>query len=214
MQIAAALTRDGYVQFDSSPHASTVSVAQQIGTPENLSGFRLVQILTPKPSSDAAPNTYTGIYRTSAFPHHTDLAHWSIPPRFILLRCRQPSPAVQTTVLQFHDVLEDESESTLAQAHFRQRRKLAGRFSILKLRQGAIHRWDESFLVPDNEAGAALFGRVRERLSRANPTRVPLHSPGTCLLIDNWRMLHGREPVPLTEANRCLERIYLKAINV
>jgi len=39
--------------------------------------------------------------------------------------------------------------------------------------------------------------------------RVTLTSPGDTLVIDNWRMLHGRSAVPRDGLQRHVERAYL-----
>jgi alpha-ketoglutarate-dependent taurine dioxygenase len=41
---------------------------------------------------------------------------------------------------------------------------------------------------------------------------VYLSQPGDTLIIDNWRMLHGRSAVQQSEKDRLLERAYLSDI--
>ena len=209
---AEEVNRAGFSAFHSPPDETTISVAHRIGKPAHLSGFRIVQTLMPKAAQAAPPNTYSGIYGVNEFPFHSDLAHWSIPPRFLLLRCRRPSESAHTKLLKFDSILAQEPEEPLSLAHFRQRRRLEGRMSILKLKQGLIHRWDERFLVPYNEFARDLFTSVARRLSLSAPVSVALPIPGACLLIDNWRMLHGRTAIDPGEMDRCLERVYLEGL--
>jgi hypothetical protein len=65
--------------------ASTVDVANEIGHTITPWEGGLIQELVPR--ATAPPNTYSGIYGIDRFPFHTDLAHWRLPPRYLLLRC-------------------------------------------------------------------------------------------------------------------------------
>ena len=39
--------------------------------------------------------------------------------------------------------------------------------------------------------------------------QVALETPGDTILIDNWRMLHGRAPVQPEACERLIERVFL-----
>ncbi|WP_189666890.1 TauD/TfdA family dioxygenase [Pseudomonas amygdali] len=41
---------------------------------------------------------------------------------------------------------------------------------------------------------------------------VCLCNPGDTLIVDNWRMLHGRSAVPTSAMRRQLERIYISEL--
>lgn len=74
-------------------------------------------------------------------------------------------------------------------------------------------RWDSLFLVPMNEA-AKRVNRFMASYSWDNKclNYVYLSQPGDTLIIDNWRMLHGRSAVQQSEKDRLLERAYLSDI--
>jgi alpha-ketoglutarate-dependent taurine dioxygenase len=36
---------------------------------------------------------------------------------------------------------------------------------------------------------------------------------GDTLLIDNWRMLHARSPIPMGRGDRCIQRVYLGGLS-
>jgi len=74
-------------------------------------------------------------------------------------------------------------------------------------------RWDPLFLIPMN--GAAQ--RVAEAMSNGiadsmHKLAFTLSHPGDTLIVDNWRIMHGRGSVPPTSMNRWLERVYLTEI--
>lgn len=73
-----------------------------------------------------------------------------------------------------------------------------------------LFRWDELFLEPKNRAAFEARQLMLDCAQRLKPVSIALDRPGRTLLIDNWHALHGRSRVPLSEAGRRLERIYLE----
>nr|WP_281066390.1 TauD/TfdA family dioxygenase [Xanthobacter flavus] len=41
---------------------------------------------------------------------------------------------------------------------------------------------------------------------------IALAHPGDTLIIDNWRMLHARSPIPPGREDRSIQRVYLGAL--
>ena len=74
-------------------------------------------------------------------------------------------------------------------------------------------RWDSLFLVPMNET-ARLVAEVVSAInsSQSELISISLVDCGDTLIVDNWRFLHGRSKVLLSEMGRKLERIYLLEI--
>ena len=79
---------------------------------------------------------------------------------------------------------------------------------------GDIFRWDSVFLRPLNNAAQELAALMQQARWHEAAEQVPLCRPGDTLLIDNWRMLHGRSPVPTHSKSRLLERVYLSEISL
>src|SRR5438105_6148313 len=75
------------------PDVSTLEFAQMLGAVVDLetllpgSKITTVQALRPRHIQEATRNRYSGHYGFGEFPLHTDIAHWGIPPRYLLLRC-------------------------------------------------------------------------------------------------------------------------------
>jgi hypothetical protein len=94
------------------------------------------------------------------------------------------------------------------------RRPLKGTLPLLPLfRQQRVSRapllrWDERFIVPASDLGKIGMTLVREVLDDTPRTAIILASPGDTLLIDNWRMLHGRSAVNSDCVDRVVERGY------
>jgi L-asparagine oxygenase len=192
-----------------------VAVATELGQPIAPWEGRLVQELVPRAS--APPNSYSGIYGFGRFPFHTDLAHWRLPPPYLLLRCVTGYTDVPTLLLDGHALIESVTIDILTRAVFKPRRPRDGELTLLRLCEstdtGHRLRWDEKFLKPASKIGELADQRVREYLTDRWPLFIALTRPGDLLLIDNWRMLHARSPIPLGREDRKIERIYLEGLH-
>jgi hypothetical protein len=197
------------------PGIGTAAVANALGKPLTPWEGGLVQDLVPR--SIAPPNTYSGIYGLERFPFHTDLAHWRSPPRYLLLRCLTGYQEVSTHLLDGYSVIEAVTPNILTRAVFRPRRPRNGELALLRLcahtDEGYCFRWDEVFLRPASRIGDIAAGRVREEIHKNEQLSIALVNAGDTLLIDNWRMLHSRSPIPIEIRDRKIQRIYLEKLN-
>src|SRR5216684_7723876 len=88
------LAENGFaLRRELTPTRSTMEVATALGRVVDVrqvlpaSGIPTVQSLRPRDSNEVSRNQYSGHYGLGEFPLHSDLAHWTIPPRYFLLRC-------------------------------------------------------------------------------------------------------------------------------
>ena len=197
--------------------ASAIEAASLLGCVDPVEGLDPVQTLVPRSRARAAPNTYSGIFGESEFPLHTDLAHWALPPRFLVLRCLFGSTSVGTRVLDGRELLDHFGASTLRRALVHPRRPMRNGKQLLRLLQCTDNsefclRWDSVYLQPASKCGADVFNRIRAFLRDPSVAEVTLANPGDTLVLDNWRCLHGRSGVPQTALDRYIERVYLKGL--
>ena len=86
--ITTALNLYGFVIISGHlPELSGLPAFSELGKVVKLPGVAEVQVLTPRHEATTSPNTYSGNFGIHAFPLHTDLAHWFLPPRYLALRC-------------------------------------------------------------------------------------------------------------------------------
>lgn len=175
-------------------------------------------LLMPHEKSASTPNTYSGNYGLGAFPLHTDLAHWRKPPRYLILRCKVAAPDVATTLLDGKTIVATCGETVLSRALVRPRRPIQGSIPLLRLYQPTegkfgMLRWDQMFIKPSSKNGTLGFNLVMDVIAREQVDNVYFNDPGDTLIIDNWRMLHGRSSVPKGSEGRVIERIYLEELN-
>lgn len=192
----------------------TVEVASDFGDPLTPWEGGLVQTLVPR--EDAAPNTYSGNFGLGSFSFHTDLAHWRRPPRYLLLRCQVGYDDVPTLLFDGRALIDAVSRDTLTRAIFKPRRPRDGTLALLHLFESAdgadLLRWDEIFLRPASRIGDAADTQIRDWLAKSVPLSIALAHPGDTLIIDNWRMLHARSPIPPGREDRSIQRVYLGAL--
>lgn len=178
--------------------AHTARVAAHLGEPIMPWDGATVQHLVPRKTS--TPNTYSGIFGLGRFPFHTDLAHWRLPPRYVLLRCVKGYADVPTLLLDGRSIVDAMKPNIMRRAIVRPRRPLSGEIRMVRLlhseTEGVLLRWDEVFLKPASKIGELAFCEIREHLESAAPTLVAMSDAGDTLIIDNWRMLHSRPAIP------------------
>jgi len=206
------------------PEATTMDVASALGKVLDIQGLLpssripTVQSLRPREASAVRDNQYSGVHGLGAFPLHTDLAHWAIPPRYFVLRCIVPAENVGTLVLPWSAVIPELGSIDMRKAVFTARKKRAGCSGLVRaLSRHAgtdIRRWDSIFLRPLNQPAHALDHLLREERWTRAAKRIPLRQAGDTILVDNWRILHGRDRVPVESTGRLLERAYLSELLV
>ena len=212
------LAVDGFAVINGRlPEISGVAAFSGLGSVVRLPGVTEVQVLTPRHTDHAPPNTYSGNFGVQAFPLHTDLAHWFLPPRYFALRCVIGSKLVSTSVVDVKDLISAVGRRTLIRALVRPRRPLKRDRPLLRLLRrfadsSELFRWDGLFVVPATSQSQAICETVSNGLASIEPVEVLLENPGDTLILDNWRMLHGRSQVSTGDELRQIERAYLGAI--
>jgi L-asparagine oxygenase len=213
------ISSDGYSYLPSyRPELSSYDAFLSLGAIDELQGFSNVQILRPKQKYAAEPNTYSGNFGVDAFPMHTDLAHWMLPPRYVALRAVFGSADVVTRLFDGKRLIEALGSERLARALVQPRRPVNGNKQLLRLLQSqredgsSIVRWDSIYLQPATSNSETIYADIRAYLEKIAPIEITLLNPGDTLVIDNWRMLHGRSDCPDSAERRIIERAYLRKL--
>jgi L-asparagine oxygenase len=214
---------DGFVLGKSvAPELSTVELAQQLGRVVSIgellpySAIPKVQSLKPRSTAEGNQSQYSGNYGFCAFPLHTDLAHWAVPPRYLLMRCIVGSTDVFTNILHWSHVIDMVRMDVLQKAVFTARKRRPGHSGLFRAlshdEQSRILRWDPLFLKPLNQHARTLSSLMLNLDWTRTVTNILLEQSGDALLIDNWKMLHGRSQVAAQSAARHIERAYLSEL--
>ena len=221
--LARRMKREGFVVREGlAPHLSAIEVAEESGIIVSIdellaaSGIPTVQILRPRDAKEVSPNQYSGHYGLGSFPLHTDLAHWVVPPRYLLLRCLVGTNDVYTNILSGTRIVNVVGTAVLRKAVFGARRRRAGYSGLVRAmsrhQQAEVFRWDPIFIKPLNQHAHALEAVMLDPAWNKEATKILLRQPGDTILIDNWRMLHGRSRVPKPSTGRHIERVYFSEV--
>lgn len=200
------------------PDMSTLQFASGFGEILQIPNIPIVQRIVPRSQVHAPANFYSGNFGLSEFPLHTDLAHWYVPPRYLVLRCIVPDPHVFTALVDFRLALTGVSENKMRRAQFLPRRRLSGKMHVLRLLQESegqkLQRWDRLFIAPANREAEEVRNRLENLPTESVAEKITFLRPGDTLVVDNWRILHGRSSVPDKSVGRVIERIYLSEVKV
>ncbi|WP_292995641.1 TauD/TfdA family dioxygenase [Nitrosomonas sp.] len=217
--IRDSVHRDGYA-FIAEFHVEheALEAFESIGKIDVLEGFASVQSLTPKSETSATPNTYSGNYGLGEFPFHTDLAHWSLPPRYVVLRCEVGASSVSTRVLDGACVIDSLGEEFLYRSLVTPRRPTQYGYQLLRVfdkpnqDDGSLLRWDSLYLRAANKAAVKAIDQIAQLIACSTPLEFLLRSRGDTLIVDNWRMLHGRSSIGADSISRNVQRAYLSEL--
>jgi hypothetical protein len=189
-----------------------ITVAETLGRCVMQPRRDVKQLLRAKSPSDARENTYSGRFGFGTFPFHTDMANWTTPPRYVLLRHHSGDKSIPTILLDsafFIDVLGKDCLSNGVWSA----RGYAGRFlcNVWSLkRRRVLFRWDAFSMRPETELARStskrLLDMIQKRQSK-NSIAIALGNSGGILVIDNWRMMHSRPKIPSAARSRTLERV-------
>ena len=186
--------------------------ASKIGNVFHPKGMPSIQSLIPKPVEIASSNTYSGNYGYADFPYNTDLPHWHIPPRYLLLICETPDISVLTKVINWNKILEQLDQDVIKRARFIPRKPLNNRIHRLKISDGELNRWDPLFITPVNQSGLMISEFLKNFDFDSHAEQINLSERGEFILLDNWKTLHARSPVPQS-SKRLIHRIFLSKLH-
>lgn len=169
----------------------------------------------PRPIADMSGKT---MLSTMATDHHmhTDEAFYATPSRYVLLHCWRPDPAGGgvTLLAPAGDVLARLTPAERADcARLRYRWRGVESPILAAMPDGAMLRVrfnvrEADCLERPREAGDALAERFAHTAEEA-ATALAME-PGDCLVLDNWRVLHGRTAFA-PDSPRLLKRVGVEA---
>lgn len=168
------------------------------------------EILKPKKSSDTTHFSLSSEYGLDNFPLHTDGAQYSIPPRYIILRAKMDSETGTTIAnsqllkkLNLWEIIEN--TTWIVKADFGNiytslfDRHIVEGFEVLRYNKQIMR-------CLNNKRKSEQVEDAIQNL----PIETINWEKNTTLVIDNWKLLHGRERVKDPNyQNRILERLQI-----
>ncbi len=222
-QLLNKLNNEGFVFLESYLESkTTLEVASMVGTVLDFEkiapeyGVPTIQELRPRNKDSQYLHRYHGNFGLGEYPAHTDLAHWARPPRFLMLRAKAGQNQVNTHIYSRAGALTFLPDGLVKKAVFAPR-KNTGIPTPLTMtifsREAFGIRWDPLFIYPLNDAAKKCDEIIRSPEFTSNRIEVSMAHQADTLIIDNWRVMHGRSSVPIDAVSRVIERVYLEAVN-
>ncbi len=190
-------------------HRCLVKIAMTLGNPKRLrNSGEIIQKLTPTLANDAHPNSLSARHSFANFPLHMDTAHWVSPCRYVILGCSNVgSGNRKTKLLDFRSLSISKSEKNLL--YSTPFRVINGRhsfYSSVLSDQREFIRYDPGCMFPTSSNGIKLLKVFSEERWNNKIEEIEWQT-GTVLIINNWRVLHGRGLASKTDNDRLLYRI-------
>jgi hypothetical protein len=190
-----------------------LEVACSLGRPVPSPTGELIKQLTPRSGAVSRKQTLSAAYGMGEFPLHTDTAFWPLPCRYLIFRATGDVRR-HTTVLTFARLLTElgSESSSLAERSIWLARTPERSFYCSMTFAAAKERcwrYDTQCMVPVNKAAKQIEEKVRCRIPSIKKDLVRL-ADGVALVLCNWKVLHGRGPMPVGEKIRILERVYVE----
>ena len=213
-----ALKSRGWTSFtllsacESDLREQSLTLAAGLGAPvATRAGGSLCDALLPTESSEAKPRSLSQIHAAGEFPLHIDAAHWLTPCRYVLLACVSPGSGSRPTRLMDTRRLSL-NENQLLLLHSTPLRVTNGRnsfFSTILSKARPFVRFDPGCMTASTPAGPTALA-VLSRLNWPDYIETVHWKAGTVVVIDNWRVLHGRGHADCPDSDRKLLRISIR----
>jgi len=203
-----ALLRDHEVSDE-----ALLALARGLGEPRSDAPNRpLVRVLRPSEARYARPNTLSARFGEGPFPLHTEAAYWKTPPRYLILACAHPGAGGRPTLLL--DLRAAVARRPTLEEGLRRARWLVDarpRFFAHAIASGdGALRFDAECMLPCDGHAETVAHELRETLDAVPPFAMEWR-PRDVLVIDNWRLAHGRGASAVSDPTRVLARVLVEA---
>lgn len=177
-------------------------------------GDETISVLRPTEADEARPNSLSASYSTGSFPLHVDTAHWIVPCRYILLGCVHPGEGNRRTLLLDAAGLphSEEERQLLSSTPLRVVNGRRSFFSTIWKQGRSFVRYDPGCMRAATADGARALAAFAAGSWPDHVAEVSWRK-GNVLIIDNWRVLHGRSHSNVLDPHRTLMRVYVKGWN-
>lgn len=178
-----ALANNGWHTF--ARHYARPSLAD-IATALDLKRVKADRLI-PKPQKLARKNTLSSRYGMESFPLHSDYVLHTVSPRYLVLFAPNPR-GFGTTIWDSWQLPATLTSQAIFLVDQPGHRRYA-RFEI-GTRPNGQTRYNSAFFRPMNQAAQ----EVADQISQGENLQAIDWHQNSAAIIDNWRILHGREP--------------------
>jgi len=166
-----------------------------LGVPVAGRSGQTAEIISPVPADCAHAHSISAIHGLADLPMHTELSHRPLPCSYVLLGCVDPGqPVVSTRIVRWSELAFSKEEiALLKSAPMFVRSGRRSFYATILPQSGEYVRYDTSCMEAIDRAGREALDVVARRLASFSPTKH-VWTAGEVIAIDNWSVLHGRDP--------------------
>lgn len=168
--------------------------ANELGSPvKGRKSLDIIQKLVPISSSKGHPCSLSSKYATGAFPLHVDTAHWATPCRYLVFGCMTEGESVRPTILlDFNSLqLTKEENDYLYNTPFIIKNGRNSFYGNILSKERKFIRYDSGCMVPANNSECKMKDLLSSKKVLESLSEVHWEK-GMILVVDNWRVMHGR----------------------
>lgn len=200
----------GWIEIQNiTSDSDLINLAHKVGNIIPHPNGDLIFRLIPQSGEKSIKGTFSNRYGFGNFPLHTDTAFWPKPAHYLILYSVEYSNC-NTSLISFEEMLKElifNDYGFVERAIFKVETIHSQFYTSLFFREDSIWgiKYDQSCMKPVNDSAKEFVKMIYE----VKPKVTEINWKGTnAVIIDNWKMLHGRNSVNQLE-NRVLKRIYI-----
>lgn len=197
-QIADILRASGWVAISvAGDHSDVIccveAISNKLGRRVYGRGISHIETMTPTPKHGAHQRSLSKRHGLEVLPFHVELSHRMRPCRYVVFGCLESgAPSVATILLDRYTVDFSSGERALLRNAAVLVRSGRRSFYSTILPAGEEYlRFDTGCMEPVDDRGRAAIKLVEDRLAQCAPV-YHYWQNGDVMVIDNWRVLHGR----------------------
>ncbi|MFE4350191.1 TauD/TfdA family dioxygenase [Peribacillus butanolivorans] len=190
-----------------------LNVGKFLGLPvPSRTNGNLIEELRPIEKREAHKNSLSSRYGTNNFPLHTDTAYRKVPVRYIILYAKNPGSGRRPTLLvdgfkSIDETISKKLESAIIKIKNGKYSFICNMLEVNNLGHYCL-RLDQDCMIPATRESAEVLDEYIDLLAKQKQLEISWNT-GDLLVIDNWRMLHGRGKAESKDDNRLLYRLNL-----
>lgn len=191
--------------------AAVLGIASGLGEVIPGRGRQLVERIVPQSAVSSYRGSLSSLHGLAPLPVHTDTAHWPVPCRYLIMACVNPGPLpVPTVLLDTRAIrLTREQRDASLSAVFLIRNGRKSFYGTISSVGRPFIRFDLGCMEGQSDACCTAVSGYTGRAATSRTTSCEW-TPGKLLVIDNWRMLHGRGVDGETLPGRVLLRVMVR----
>lgn len=208
-QIRKNISGEGYSYLKNFPEKDLLLLAYALGVPiPNKRDQKIIKEIRPESIEQANPNTLSSRYGIAAFPYHTETAFLREPVKYLILYCENPGAGKRpTNLLDFFTIPFSKIEKKVFSSEVWKTTQILRPFLTTIITENSktrFVRFDMDCMLPVTTGEGQVI--LNHYIKEAVPISINWEAKDL-LIVDNFRILHGRGNSNKPDPDRILKRV-------